>query len=231
MTTITVLGDHDPRHDTHRALDAALGQLPADVHTRWAPTDEPLGELGDGLWIAPGSPYRDDEAVLNAIGRAQREGVPLLGTCGGFQYILLALAGRGMEDHAETTPGAKDPLVAALPCRVDGEWRPVACVPGTRMGALLGDAPFPGLLFCGYAPAPGAAEAIAAAGGRIAAVAEDIGPVALEVSGGKAFIMATLFHVQIGALQDEPLSPLIAAFADAAREHARARGAAAAASR
>jgi hypothetical protein len=34
--------------------------------------------------------------------------------------------------------------------------------------------------------------------------------------------MATLFHVQIGALDGEPLSPVIAAFARAAQAHAHA---------
>jgi hypothetical protein len=36
-------------------------------------------------------------------GRARREGVPLLVTCGGFQYILLSLAGR----TCATTPKAR----------------------------------------------------------------------------------------------------------------------------
>lgn len=214
MTTITVLGDHNPEYVTHRALDAALEQMPDGVRARWVGTDAELDDLGDGLWIAPGSPYRDDEAVLEAIGRARREGVPLLGTCGGFQYTLLSLADRGMEDHAETTPEAVDPLVCPLPERVDGGWRPVTPVKGTRLAELLGDAPFPGLFFCGYAPRPGAEAEIEAAGGRVSAYADGIGAVALEVP-GEPFLMATLFHPQIGALDGEPLSPLIAAFAEA----------------
>jgi CTP synthase (UTP-ammonia lyase) len=39
---------------------------------------------------------------------------------------------------------------------------------------------------------------------------------------GDPFLMATLFHVQIGSLHDEPLSPVIAAFAQAARRHSQA---------
>jgi CTP synthase (UTP-ammonia lyase) len=216
-TTITVLGDHDPGHVTHRALDAALEQLPEGVRARWAATEAAPEDLGDGLWVAPGSPYRDDEAVLDAIGRARAAGIPLLGTCGGFQYTLLSLAGRDMGDHAETTPDAVDPLIGPLPCRVDGEWRPVTPGPGTRLAELLGEAPFAGLFFCGYAPGPEAEAAIAAAGGRISAHADGIGPVAVEVPDGDAFTMATLFHPQIGALDGEPLSPLIAAFAEATR--------------
>jgi CTP synthase (UTP-ammonia lyase) len=222
MTTITVLGDHNDDWVTHRALDAALTQLPEGAHARWSSTDALLDDLGDGLWVAPGSPYNNDNAVMEAIARARQESVPLLGTCGGFQYILLSLAGRDLRDHAESTPDATAPLLAPLPCRVDGEWRPVTPAPNTELARLLGVAPFAGLFFCGYAPRPDAPELIAAAGARVSAHADGIGPVALEVPGGDAFLMATLFHVQIGALDGEPLSPVIAAFARAAQTHAQA---------
>jgi CTP synthase (UTP-ammonia lyase) len=132
---------------------------------------------------------------------------------------LLSLAGLDLRDHAESTPEAEAPLVAPLPCRVDGGWRPVTPVPGTMLSSLLGEEPFAGLFFCGYAPRPEAAERIAAAGGVITAHGDGIGPVALEVP-GEPFLMATLFHVQIGALHGEPLSPVIAAFAQAARARA-----------
>ncbi len=214
MTKITVLGDRNEAYVTHRALDAALGQLPEGVTAQWHPTDVPLGDLGDGLWVAPGSPYADDEAVLEAIGRARREGVPLLGTCGGFQYTVLSLAGAGMADHAEATPDAPDPVIAPIACRVDGEERTVTPVVGTRLAALLGDAPFPGTFFCGYAPR-------AVVGATVSAHAQDVGPCALEGPGGDApFLMATLFQPQMGALRGEPLSPVIAAFAEAAIQHA-----------
>jgi CTP synthase (UTP-ammonia lyase) len=218
MTKITVLGDRHPEWVTHRALDAALRQLPEGVRAEWVGTEEEDVALGDGLWIAPGSPYRDDDRVLDAIARARAEGVPLLGTCGGFQYILLSLAGGDMRDHAETTPDAPDPLIAPLPGpRLDGEWRPVTPVANTRLAQLLGAEPFPGLFFCGYAPTTEAERAAEAAGATIAARADGIGAVALEVPASESFIMATLFHPQIGALQNEPLSPVIAQFAEAAR--------------
>jgi CTP synthase (UTP-ammonia lyase) len=235
---ITVLGDHTPSFITHRALDAALAELPAGVQAGWVATDDPAARHAgdpahaDGLWVAPGSPYRDDDAVLAAIDRARRSGLPLLGTCGGFQYTALvlgaALAGLHAPRHAELHRGAADPFIAALGCRLDGVRRTVTCVPGTRLAALLGEAPFPGFFFCGYAPSAAAAAALEGAGVRVAAHAEDVGPVALELP-GHPFLMATLFQVQIGALRGEPLSPLIDAFVQAARDHAGAAAAATAA--
>ena len=43
----------------------------------------------DGIWVVPGSPYADKEAVLFAIQTARLRGIPYLGTCGGFQHALI----------------------------------------------------------------------------------------------------------------------------------------------
>jgi CTP synthase (UTP-ammonia lyase) len=117
--------------------------------------------------------------------------------------------------HAESDPGAADPFIAPLACRVDGERRTVRCTPGTRMAELLGTAPLEGLFFCGYAPSDAAASALERSGVRIAARADGVGAVALELP-GHPFLMATLFHPQAGAHAGEPLSPLIEAFIAAA---------------
>jgi CTP synthase (UTP-ammonia lyase) len=217
---ILVLGDHDPGHSSHRELDAVLERLRAQgLHAEWRATDAP-GPLPahDGLWIAPGSPYRDEPAVLAAIGHARRDGTPLLGTCGGFQFAALelgaALAGVTDPRHAESDPDAPAPFVAPLACRVDGERRTVTPVPGTRLAQLLGTAPFEGLFFCGYALSAAAEDALERAGVPIAARAPEIGAVALELP-GHPFFLATLFHPQAGTLAGVPPSPLIEAFAQA----------------
>ena len=64
----------------------------------------------DGVLIAPGSPYESMSAALAAIGLARTDRIPLLGTCAGFQHVVIEYARSvvGIVDasHAETDPDA-----------------------------------------------------------------------------------------------------------------------------
>ena len=222
MTTIAVLGDRNLDYPTHQALDAALGQLPAGVKGRWVPTDSADAqrlEGFDGLWAAPGTPYRDDAAALAAIGAARAADLPFLGTCGGFQTALVEFARNvaGIADaaHAESEPDAAELVVVPLACSLVGEQRTVTVVPGTRLAAIVGTEPFTGFHWCSYGLADGFAERLAAHGLVVSAHARDAGVEAFELP-DRRFFIATLFQPQVGALTGEPLHPLIAAFCAAA---------------
>jgi CTP synthase (UTP-ammonia lyase) len=59
--------------------------LPHSIETEWVPTDEvndPATRLArfDGIWVAPGSPYRSQDGALAAIRYAREHGTPLYGT-------------------------------------------------------------------------------------------------------------------------------------------------------
>lgn len=224
-TTVALLGEPDPGKPTHRDLRAAVDRWPADVRAEWVRSDSARARDLDGvhgLWVIPGSPYADDGAVLAAIEGARVAGTPFLGTCGGFQYAVLALTraltGRPAT-HAEVDPDAADPTIAPLACSLVGQVRPVTCVPGTRLAAICGDAPFPGFHWCGYGATGGAAARLEAAGVTVAAHAPDAGVEAIELP-GDPFFVATLFQPQAGAAAGAPPHPLVTAFLDAARDHA-----------
>ncbi len=222
-TRIALLGDKDLRKVTHRELEAAIALLPAGVEARWVGSDTPAARSlagVDGLWVIPGTPYRDEAAVDAAIGWALDSGTPLLGTCGGFQYTAIALARRlaGVADpaHAEADPDAADPVIAQLACSLVGERREVTCVPGTRLAEICGGEPFSGFHWCGYGLAEDFEERLESAGVVISARAPDAGVEAIELP-AHPFFVATLFQPQVGALAGQPLHPLIGAFAEAAR--------------
>jgi len=74
----------------------------------WAPTALAQQALmANGIWLAPGSPYASFDNVLGVIRFARERNVPFLGTCGGFQHVLIEFArnvlGIADADSAEHT--------------------------------------------------------------------------------------------------------------------------------
>jgi CTP synthase (UTP-ammonia lyase) len=99
---LAVVGDRDARYETHRGIDRVLASLPDGLAGAWHATEELGSEIAAaaGIWIAPGTPYRDRDAVLDVIRRAREHGQPLLASCGGFQHVVLEYARSvaGIED-------------------------------------------------------------------------------------------------------------------------------------
>ncbi len=81
---IAVVGDFDPKNATHLLTNAALDHV--GLGFEWVATDavrdpaEASLAAFDGMWIAPGSPYRSMSGALAAIRHAREQGVPLVGT-------------------------------------------------------------------------------------------------------------------------------------------------------
>ena len=87
---IGIIGDYDPDYAIHRttnaALEAAGRGLDIGVDYEWVATDSVApGDLGrlaafDGLWAAPGGPYRSLDGALGGIRVARERGIPFVGT-------------------------------------------------------------------------------------------------------------------------------------------------------
>ena len=220
MATIAVLGDRNVTYPTHREIDATLPLLPDRIDARWVASDSPETQATDrydAVWAVPGSPYRDDDAVLAAIGSARRSGQPFLGTCGGFQYTVLEFAREvaGLDAaHAELDAGAESPVIEQLACSLVGQERLVTAVPGTRLAEICGEQPFTGFHWCSFGLAGAYVETLAAHGLVVSAHADDAGVEGIELP-GHPFFLATLFQPQVGSLAGRPLHPLLAAFAEA----------------
>jgi CTP synthase (UTP-ammonia lyase) len=87
---IGIVGDYSPDYVSHcetgAALEDSARRLEIDLSFEWVPT-EAVGAGGtevltrfDGLWAAPGSPYRSLEGALAGIRFARERGVPFFGT-------------------------------------------------------------------------------------------------------------------------------------------------------
>lgn len=215
---IVALGDRDLQHLTHREINAALALFPAATGARWVATDSSEArELGaaTGVWLLPGTPYRDAGAVFAAIRHCLDTGLPFLGTCGGFQHALVELArsraGIAHAAHEESEPAATAPVVSRLACSLYGEMRTVTPRPGTRFSEVCGTEPFEGFHFCGYGLDPAYVEPLERAGVVVGATAPDAGIEAIELP-DHPFFLATAFQPQVGASETGHLSPLLEAF-------------------
>lgn len=226
MTRIAVLGDRDPSRFTHREVDASFRFLRNRVEIGWVPTDagEDLTRF-DGLWVAPGGPYRSDRAVFEAIGYARTAGVPFLGVSSGFQYACIelsrALCGNTGAAHAELDPGAPSPVIVPLPRPFDEQWHTVTVEEESILGDALGTDVVSAYHDCRYGLAGSHAAALAAAGVRLTAHAEEIGVEALELP-DHPFFVATLFQPHVGS-SGGLTHPLIRAFVRAATAYAENR--------
>lgn len=187
------------------------------VQASWVPTDSAFDITRyDGVWLVPGSPYADDDAVLAALGVVRSTGIPFLGACGGMQYAVLGF----MRDvlghaatHAETDGEQDDNAVTALTCSLYGEERVVTPVPGSRFAGWVAG-PFVGMHFCRYAPTASAVARLVEAGVVVGATAPDAGVEVLEFP-DHPFFVTSMFQPHIGASAGQPIHPLVRAFVDA----------------
>jgi len=218
---IAVVGDYGETRETHRATDAELDA--AGVDFAWVPTagiGDPARSLGgfDGLWVSPGSPYESMDGALAAIRYARERSVPLVGTCGGFQHVVVELARNvlGIEDadHAETNPGAEHLAVTPLACSLEGQSHPVRLVPGSRAAAIYGAAEVVEPYYCSYGLNPEVEPQLEAAGLRVSGRDENGGARVVELE-GHPFLVATLYVFQARGDYSSP-HPLTRAFLDAA---------------
>lgn len=147
-TLIGIIGDYKENKHTHRALDACVGhclQHFDKVAFEWLPTNRlstVIPNAYEGYWIAPGSPYYNDAAVYKMIRVLRENDHVVLGTCGGFQYMLveyarnvLNIAGAG---HQESEPDAEELVIEKLECSLKASREDVLIAdPESWLGRVL----------------------------------------------------------------------------------------------
>ncbi len=223
---IALIGDYSPQVTAHvaipRALElanAAIGGTP--VPWQWVETgcitDAPRQLAAfSGFWVVPASPYKNPAGALAAIRFARETGRPLLGTCGGFQHLLVEFAQNviGIADaaHAETETAGTF-VVTPLSCSLVGQTGALRFMPGSRLHAAYGRATAVEGYRCNYGPAAGHRAQFEAAGLRFTAFDESG-----EIRGGELpshpFFVGTLFLPERAALRGE-VPPLAAALVQA----------------
>jgi CTP synthase (UTP-ammonia lyase) len=244
---IGIFGDYDPASPTlpwvEKSLQHAAQQLRISVEPKWLATESLLDreldkklEAFDGLWAAPGSPYKSFDGMLRGIEFARRRDWPFLGTCGGFQYALIEIARNvvGMADanSAENSPSSGQIVITPVDCEVpnrapgapklSGKIRGLRIRPGSYLSSFYGKDVVEEGFFCNFEVNADFEWAFIEAGFPFVARGEHHEPRAIE-SQAHRFFVATLFQPQ---LSSEPgkAHPVIVAFLKAAAEWKTQKG-------
>ena len=214
---LAVVGDYGPERVTHKATQEAL--VAADVRFEWLATEDAAAATDDelaryaGFLVAPGSPYTSMDGALRAIRVARERRIPLLGTCGGFQHIVVEVVrdvlGEADADHAESAPEAERLAVTPLACSLDGTHGEVMLAPGSRVAALYGAERTTEPFFCSYGLNPAYRDRLAAAGLPVTGEDEDGEARVVELV-DHPFFVGTLFVPQASVAAAEAAAhPLI----------------------
>jgi CTP synthase (UTP-ammonia lyase) len=235
VVKIGVVGDYDPNFRPHTATAEALrhaaNRLNVEADVEWLPTapleqksDERLREF-DALWCAPGSPYQSMDGALNAIRLARQGGWPFLGTCGGFQHVVIEYArhvlGFADAEHAEYDPYASNLFVSELTCSLAGKTMRVHIEPDSRAARMYGGTEAEEQYYCNFGLNPEHQHLIHNGGLRVVGADQDGEARILELPEHR-FFLATLFVPQLTSSEEKP-HPLITAYVRAAAEFKEVR--------
>ena len=224
MSYIAILGEYDSTFTPHVATGLAIRHSSAVLSTpiegEWVSTqdiDESLFSRYSGLWVAPGSPYKNLDRTLWAIEHARKNNVPCFGTCGGFQHMVLEYARNVLHyrdaQHAEYDPYASTLFISHLTCSLTGREMTLTFDSGSQVAEIYGSTSATEQYYCNFGVDPGKVGLLASSGLRISG-SDSEGEVRVIELPNHPFYVGTLFVPQTGSTERHP-HPLVTAFAQA----------------
>lgn len=230
---IAIVGDFNPGNrihiSTNYAIEHGSAGLGLQTEFRWVGTDklaaDGLNELAafTGFWIAPGSPYKNMTAALSAIRMAREQRIPLLGTCGGFQHLILEFARNVLNfadaEHEETAPQASRLFISRLSCSLVGRTMSITLQPDSLAARSYGRTRIQEQYHCNFGVNPEYENVLHSSALRIVG-SDDEGVVRVVELSEHPFFIGTLFVPQMTTTLSAP-HPLISSFIRAcSAEHA-----------
>jgi CTP synthase (UTP-ammonia lyase) len=222
-TRIGIIGDYNAQNPTHVAtnngIQHAAEVLGKPLEAVWLATDRPHQlETFHGLFGSPGSPYRSMDGALAGIRFARENNVPFMGTCGGFQHLVIEYARNvmGFTDatHAESDPYASCLFITALSCSLVGKTMEVSITPGSKAANACRATRSMEQFYCNFGLNPEYRDQLEKHGLEITGRDQD-GEVRIVELGTHPFFVGTLFVPQARSAPGTP-HPLILEFCRAA---------------
>jgi CTP synthase (UTP-ammonia lyase) len=157
------------------------------------------------------------EGALSAIRLARERGIPLLGTCGGFQHIILEYArdvlGFTDAEHEESAPQASRLFISRLACSLAGRTMTIALPPDSMLARIYGQSSVQEEYLCNFGVNPDYVDIVRSGGLKVAGQDAEGTIRAVELP-GHPFFVGTLFLPQLGSTPSHP-HPVVSAFVKA----------------
>jgi CTP synthase (UTP-ammonia lyase) len=231
MIRIGVIGDYDGRVShlaTNEAIAHCAAYLGLEQETEWIATNclenhnngsinndnsQSLNRF-DALWCAPGSPYKSAQGAMNGIQFARENNIPFIGTCGGFQHVVLEFArdieGVSVLNENDFDPYSPNLFISALSCSLVGETRNIFLTKDTMVAQIYNKQHTEERYNCNFGLNNNFRSQMQAYGYVTAGSDEDGNTRIFELPKNNFFV-ATLFQPQLSSTPEHP-HPLIVAY-------------------
>jgi len=224
MTKLAIVGDYNSNLKPHIATDESIEHscrcLNIDVTADWVSTIDIGNNLFgrySGIWVAPGSPYRSIENTIWAIKQARENNIPCLGTCGGFQHMILEYARNVLNikdaQHAEYNSSGTEIFISELKCSLAGREMKLNFSKGTKVAKIYGSQIVTEQYYCNFGVDPGKINILKRGPLKISGSDEE-GKVRVIEHTDLDFYIGTLFVPQVKSKPNIP-HPIINAFLEA----------------
>ena len=225
--SIAILGEFNPKSEPHLATTNAIGhsnfQLSSKVTGDWVATekiDTSVFNTYSGIWVAPGTPYQNMEKTLWAIRYARENNIPCLGTCGGFQHMIIEY-GRNVLNFKDAQSQENDPyasqlIISQLACSLAGREMNLTFTEDSQIAAIYGSVTAIEQYYCNFGVNPQYIPYLKSKSLQITG-ADKEGEVRVIELPHHPFFLGTLFVPQARSTPQNP-HPIVTAFKNAVME-------------
>ncbi len=135
MIKIGIIGDYDKEFIPHKAtMDSLIHSSKkngTNIDIHWISTELLIDScliINDfnGIWISPGKFYKSVKGAINGIRIARESNIPTLGTCRGFQHLMIEF-GRNVLNLSGEEIEKNDPFLSKIvsmrsDCYLEDKW-------------------------------------------------------------------------------------------------------------
>lgn len=161
MGKLAIIGDYDSARPTHVATNESIRHVEGvsnyEISSEWIGTswlNDKVLENFQGIWIAPGPPYESLQNCFAAIKYVREKLIPILGTCQGFQAIIMEYAQNVLclpeVIHQEYSPTASNPFITKSLCSLSGQTMNLELVPNTKVSEIYGTSSIDEKYYCSF---------------------------------------------------------------------------------